>query len=72
VEELEDLLDLELAHDDFITISGLVTHALGRLPAKGERLDIRGMAVDILDVDQKRIKKLRIQGYAENKDPQKR
>jgi CBS domain containing-hemolysin-like protein len=72
VEELEDLLDLELAHDDFITIGGLVTHALGRLPAKGERLDIRGLAVDVLDVDQKRIKKLRIQSHAENKDHQKR
>jgi CBS domain containing-hemolysin-like protein len=72
VEELEDLLDLELAHDDFITISGLVTHALGRLPTKGEHFDIRGLAVDVLDVDQKRIKKLRIQSHAENKAPEKR
>jgi CBS domain containing-hemolysin-like protein len=72
VEELEDLLDLELAHDDFLTIGGLVTHALGRLPAKGEHLDVRGLAVDVLDVDQKRVKKLRIQRHAETQDDQKR
>ncbi len=60
VEEMEELFDLELAEDDFITVGGLVTHALGRLPAKGEVLDIKGLKFEILDVDQKKIKKVRI------------
>jgi CBS domain containing-hemolysin-like protein len=60
VEELEELFDVELAEDDFITVGGLVTHGLGRLPQKGEVLTVKGLSVEVLDVDQKKIKKLRI------------
>ncbi len=60
VEELEELFDVELAEDDFITVGGLISHDLGRLPAKGETLTIKGLHVDVLDVDQKKVKKLRI------------
>jgi CBS domain containing-hemolysin-like protein len=67
VEEIEDLFDLELADDDFITVSGLVSQALGRLPIRGERVRVGPLIVDVLDVDQKRIKKLRIQNNAEPK-----
>jgi CBS domain containing-hemolysin-like protein len=60
VEELEELFDAELAEDDFVTIGGLVTRNLGRLPHKGETLTVEGLAIEVLDVDQKRVKKLRI------------
>ncbi len=60
VEELEDIFGMELAEDDFITASGLITHTLGRLPAKGEKFDIKGLTVEVLDVDPMRIKKLRM------------
>jgi len=72
MEEIEDLFNLDLCDDDFLTISGLVAQALGRLPTKGERLDVQGLSVDVLDVDQKRIKKLRIQKHAENQDEKQR
>jgi CBS domain containing-hemolysin-like protein len=60
VEELEELFDVELAEDDFITVGGLITHNLGRLPHKGETLSIKGLNLEVLDVDQKKVKKLRI------------
>lgn len=60
VEELEELFDVELAEDDFITVGGLITHELGRLPHKGETLAIKGLALEVIDVDQKKVKKLRI------------
>ena len=60
VEELEELFDVELAEDDFITAGGLITHQLGRLPYKGETLTVKGLLLEVLDVDQKKIKKLRI------------
>ncbi len=60
VEELEELFDVELAEDDFITVGGLITHALGRLPVKGETLNIKGLLLEVLDADQKKVKKLRI------------
>jgi CBS domain containing-hemolysin-like protein len=60
VEELEDLFGRELAEDDYITASGLITHHLGRLPVKGEVVEIKGLRIEIVDVDQMRIKKIRI------------
>ena len=60
VEELEELFDVELADDDFITVGGLVSRSLGRLPQKGETLTVKGLTIDVLEVDQRKIKKLRI------------
>ena len=65
VEKLEDLFEQELAEDDYITASGLITHHLGRLPKKGETVDIKGLSVEVIEVDQKRIKKLRMKGRAQ-------
>ncbi|MCP2619953.1 hemolysin family protein [Candidatus Aminicenantes bacterium AC-334-K16] len=66
VDQLEDLFDLELAEDDYVTVGGLITHHLGRLPEKGEKITIKNLTIEILDADQKRIKKLRIK-----KEPEK-
>jgi CBS domain containing-hemolysin-like protein len=60
VEEIEELFDLEFAEDNYITIGGLITHHLGKLPEVGEKLQIKGLSLKILEVDQKTIKKLRI------------
>lgn len=60
VEELEDLFDMELASDDYITVGGLITHHLGRFPKTGEKLDLKGLELEILEAGQKSIKKLRI------------
>jgi len=60
VEEIEKLFDLELAEENYLTVGGLLTHHLGRLPKQGEHFQIKGLSIEILEVDQKRIKKLRI------------
>jgi len=60
VEEIEELFNLEFAEEDYLTVGGLITHNLGRLPEKGEQLQIKGLSLEVLEVDQKRIIKLRI------------
>jgi CBS domain containing-hemolysin-like protein len=60
VEEIEELFHLEFAEDSYITIGGLITHHLGKLPEVGEKVQIKGLSLEILEVDQKTIKKLRI------------
>jgi CBS domain containing-hemolysin-like protein len=60
VEDLEDIFDLDLVEDDYVTVSGLITHSLGRLPDKGEKIELKGLSLEVIEVDQKRIKKLRI------------
>jgi len=60
VEELEDLFDIDLASDDYITVGGLITHHLGRFPLEGEKVDLKGLELEILEASQKNIKKLRV------------
>lgn len=60
VEEIEELFDMELEEEGYITIGGLITHHLGRLPEVGEKVKIKNLSLEILEVDQKTIKKLRI------------
>jgi len=60
VEEIEELFDLEFTEGNYVTIGGLITHHFRRLPDIGEKLQIQGLSLEILEVDQKTIKKLRI------------
>ncbi|RLE02333.1 MAG: hypothetical protein DRJ11_07470 [Candidatus Aminicenantes bacterium] len=68
VDQLEDLFDLELAEDNYVTVGGFITHHLGRLPEKGEKISIKNLTIEILDADQKRVKKLRIKKEAKKND----
>lgn len=71
VEEVEELVHSDLSDQDVITISGFVTHTLGRLPKKGEKLEVKGVTLEVLEVDQKRVLKLRVRkvpGKAEEKE----
>jgi CBS domain containing-hemolysin-like protein len=67
VEEIEKFFDLDLAEETYITVGGLITHYLGRLPKLGERFQIKDLSFEILDVDQKTVKKLRIRKEAKSK-----
>jgi len=69
VEEIEELFDLEFAEDSYITIGGLITHHLGRLPEIGEKVQIKNLSLEILEVDQKTIKKLRIKKRSKEEEP---
>ena len=60
IEKIEDLFDLEIDSDDFTTIAGLVINEYGKVPAAGERLNVRGLEVVVLDADERRISRLRI------------
>jgi CBS domain containing-hemolysin-like protein len=60
VDEVEKRFDKDVAADDFITVSGLIGHHLGRLPKRGETFEIKGVTFEILDVDLKRIKKVKV------------
>lgn len=63
--KIERLFDMELEADDFTTIAGLVIAEKGSVPRQGERLSFRGLEVEVLDADGKRISRVRI-GRGEN------
>jgi len=58
--KIERLFELEIEDDDFTTIAGLVTSKAGYVPKVGEILAIRGLEVEILQADEKRIILLRL------------
>jgi CBS domain containing-hemolysin-like protein len=60
IDELAQRLGVQIAREGFETVGGfLVTH-LGRVPAVGERVDIDGLSVEVLEVDRRRVHKVRI------------
>lgn len=58
--KIERLFDMEIEDDDFSTIAGLVTSEAGYVPKIGETLNIRGLDVEILRGDEKRLTLLRL------------
>jgi CBS domain containing-hemolysin-like protein len=51
---------MEIEADDFTTIAGLVIAHKGSVPRPGEHLSFRGLEVDVLATDEKRIERLRV------------
>jgi putative hemolysin len=58
--KIERLFDMEIEDDDFTTIAGLVISESGYVPRAGERLTFRGLDVEVLEADDRRINRLRL------------
>jgi CBS domain containing-hemolysin-like protein len=64
--KIERLFDMEIEDDDFTTIAGLVTSEVGYVPKPAERLIIRGLDIEIVKADEKRIHLLRLRKAADD------
>jgi len=58
--KIERLFDMEIETDDFTTIAGLVINESGKVPQPGEHLTFRGLEVEVLEADERRIGRLRV------------
>jgi putative hemolysin len=65
--KIERLFDMEIEADDFTTIAGLVISESGYVPRPGERLAFRGLDVEVLEADDRRINRLRLRRAEESK-----
>jgi CBS domain containing-hemolysin-like protein len=59
--KIERLFDMEIEADDFTTIAGLVINESGKVPEVGELLAFRGLEVEVLQADERRLIRLRVQ-----------
>ncbi len=69
--KIEKIFGMEIEDDDFTTIAGLVTSEAGYIPKVGEKLQFRGLDVEILRADEKKILLLRLRKHikgAEDKE----
>ena len=60
IDKIERLFDLEIDGEDATTIAGLVIGEKGRIPLPGERMTFRGLELEVLEADEKRIGRLRL------------
>ncbi|CAN5576321.1 MAG: HlyC/CorC family transporter [Pyrinomonadaceae bacterium] len=63
--KIERLFGLEIEDDDFTTIAGLVINESGKVPRSGEHLTFRGLEVEVLEADERRIGRLRLKRAAQ-------
>jgi magnesium and cobalt transporter len=60
IDDFNHAFGTRFSDEEFDTIGGLVLHELGRLPRRGESIEIGGLELEVLRADRRRIETLRI------------
>jgi magnesium and cobalt transporter len=60
IDEFNEYFQTEMSDDEFDTVAGIVMKQLGRLPRRGETLQMAGFEVKVLRFDRRRIETLRL------------
>ena len=60
IDEVNQRLGVHIEREGFETLGGYLLTHLGRVPAVGERVEIDGMSVEVLEVERRRIHRVRI------------
>jgi putative hemolysin len=60
IDKIERLFDIEFDDDDFTTVAGFVTTEAGYVPHVGEKLNIRGIEIEVLRGDEKKLNLIRM------------
>jgi putative hemolysin len=68
IEEVAQRFNVEIHPEGFETVGGYLLANIGRVPAVGERFEIDGLSVEILDAERRRINKVRISRISTTED----
>ena len=60
IDEIAQRLGVQIEREGFETVGGYLLSHVGRVPAVGERFDVDGLNVEVLDAERRRINKVRI------------
>jgi magnesium and cobalt transporter len=60
IEEFNDTFGTRFSDEEYDTIGGLVLHELGRMPRRGEAVEIGGLELKVQRADRRRIETLRV------------
>ena len=60
VDEVRDRLGVEIEREGFETLGGYLLSHLGRMPYVGETFEVDDLAVEVLEVERRRITKVRV------------
>ena len=60
LEQFNSFFSAHIASQDFDTIGGIVMHAFGYIPKKGESICIENRLIKVVDTDKRHVKKLQV------------
>jgi CBS domain containing-hemolysin-like protein len=60
IQDVNEAYDLEISHEDYLTIGGYVFGQLGRLPQVGDRVTVGDVRFEVLEMEGLRVDKLRM------------
>ena len=60
VDEVKDRLGVTIEPEGFETVGGYLLSHLGRMPYVGETFEVDGLAVEVVEVERRRIKRVRV------------
>jgi putative hemolysin len=70
IDKIERLFDMEFEDEDFTTVAGFVTSEAGYVPHVGEKLNIRGLDIEVLRGDEKKLQLLRLRRHEPAEPPE--
>lgn len=65
IDKIERLFDTDLEDEDYTTIAGLITSEAGYVPKVGDQLLLRGLSVEIIKADEKKLHLIRLRRIEE-------
>jgi magnesium and cobalt transporter len=60
IDEVVQRLNVQIERAGFETVGGYLMSQLGRVPAVGERFDVDGLSIEVLDAERRRVNKVRM------------
>ena len=69
IEEFNTATGASLSDEDFDTIGGLVTNAIGHLPQRDEVIELEGFKFRVISADRRRLHRMRVTRLSTNTSP---
>jgi CBS domain containing-hemolysin-like protein len=60
IDEVNQRLNVQIDRQGFETVGGFLLSHLGRVPVVGEQMDFDGLHIEVLDVERRRVNKVRM------------
>jgi CBS domain containing-hemolysin-like protein len=70
IDEVAERLGVAIEREGFETVGGFILSSLGRVPTVGERFDVDGLCVEVLEAERRRVHKVRIRRRQPSVEPE--
>jgi CBS domain containing-hemolysin-like protein len=68
LDDIEQTLDVALYEEGYNTIAGIIIKHLGRFPTRDEIIILHGLEIQVLDVDSRKVRRVRVRKIHDNNE----